>query len=74
MREFLIEQGQERLPLVASARLEEQPTSIVQHMRRTFGFNAAREGKLLYSEAYQLTGLYGKTFESYASHIEMSSW
>jgi Zn-dependent peptidase ImmA (M78 family) len=34
---------------------------------------AAREGKLLYSEAYQLTGLYGKTFESYASHIEMAS-
>ncbi len=28
---------------------------------------AAKEGKLLYSEAYQLTGLYGKTFDVYAS-------
>lgn len=27
---------------------------------------AAREGKLLYREAYQLTGLYGETFEKYA--------
>lgn len=26
---------------------------------------AAREGKLLYQDAYQLTGLYGKTFEQY---------
>ncbi|MCX7020889.1 MAG: ImmA/IrrE family metallo-endopeptidase [bacterium] len=33
---------------------------------------ATKEGKLLYSEAYQLTGLYGNTFESYASHIEMA--
>ncbi|HUT99436.1 MAG TPA: ImmA/IrrE family metallo-endopeptidase [bacterium] len=33
---------------------------------------ATKEGKLLYSEAYQLTGLYGNTFESYTSHIEMS--
>ncbi len=31
---------------------------------------AAREGKLLYSEAYQLTGLYGKTFERYAAFLE----
>jgi len=30
---------------------------------------AAREGKLLYRDAYQLTGLYGKTFEQYASSI-----
>lgn len=30
---------------------------------------AAREGKLLYSEAYKLTGLYGKSFDSYASYL-----
>lgn len=30
---------------------------------------AAKEGKLLYSEAYQLTGLYGKTFDGYASQL-----
>lgn len=31
---------------------------------------AAKEEKLLYSEAYQLTGLYGKTFDGYASELE----
>ena len=31
---------------------------------------ATREGNLLYSEAYRLTGLYGKTFEGYADYIE----
>jgi len=30
---------------------------------------AAKEGKLLYSEAYRLTGLYGKTFDRYAAHL-----
>jgi Zn-dependent peptidase ImmA (M78 family) len=30
---------------------------------------AARESKLLYREAYQLTGLYGDTFEKYAQRI-----
>ena len=30
---------------------------------------AVREGKLLYSEAYHLTGLYGKTFDKYAALI-----
>lgn len=30
---------------------------------------ATREGRLLYHEAYQLTGLYGKTFERYAKHL-----
>lgn len=30
---------------------------------------AAREGKLLYSEAYHLTGLYGKTFDRYAESL-----
>jgi len=30
---------------------------------------AVKEGKLLYSEAYRLTGLYGKTFEHYASSL-----
>ncbi len=32
---------------------------------------AAKEGKLLYSEAYQLTGLYGETFDRYASSLEI---
>ncbi len=30
---------------------------------------AVKEGKLLYSEAYRLTGLYGKTFEHYAASL-----
>ena len=30
---------------------------------------AAREGKLLYSEAYRLTGLYGKTFHQYTDAL-----
>ena len=30
---------------------------------------AASEGKLLYSEAFRLTGLYGKTFDRYASSL-----
>lgn len=30
---------------------------------------AVKEGKLLYSEAYRLTGLYGKTFDSYAASL-----
>lgn len=30
---------------------------------------AAREGKLLYHDAYRLTGLYGKTFQQYAQHL-----
>jgi Zn-dependent peptidase ImmA (M78 family) len=34
---------------------------------------AAKEGKLLYAEAYQLTGLYGKTFDRYASSLEIGS-
>jgi len=32
---------------------------------------AVKEGKILYSEAYRLTGLYGKTFDSYAASLEM---
>lgn len=35
----------------------------------TYVIRCAREGKLLYSDAYKLTGLYGKTFENYASFI-----
>lgn len=31
---------------------------------------AAKEGKLLYSEAYRLTGLYGKTYENYLKEIK----
>jgi Zn-dependent peptidase ImmA (M78 family) len=30
---------------------------------------AVKEGKLLYSEAYRLTGLHGKTFDSYAAYL-----
>jgi len=45
-----------------------------QHMRvgRTFATNvilAVRSDKLLYHEAYHLTGLYGKTFERYAESL-----
>lgn len=39
---------------------------------RRFGdavVRAAKEGKLLYSEAYRLTGLYGKTFERFADSL-----
>ncbi|MEW6357079.1 MAG: ImmA/IrrE family metallo-endopeptidase [Planctomycetota bacterium] len=39
---------------------------------RRFGsavVRAAKEGKLLYSEAYRLTGLYGKTFDRYAASL-----
>lgn len=32
-------------------------------------FQAVNEGKLLFSDAYQLTGLYGKTFERYAERL-----
>jgi Zn-dependent peptidase ImmA (M78 family) len=32
---------------------------------------AAKEGKLLYSEAYRLTGLYGTTFDRYAASLGM---
>jgi Zn-dependent peptidase ImmA (M78 family) len=32
---------------------------------------AAGEGQLLYSEAYQLTGLYGKTFDRYAASLKI---
>ncbi len=32
---------------------------------------AAREGRVLYSEAYRLTGLYGKTFDGYAASLGM---
>lgn len=46
MREFLIEQGQERLPVVRSARPSERPTSVANRMRRTLGLDeewAARQ-------------------------------
>lgn len=32
-------------------------------------FRAAKEGRLLYRDAYALTGLYGKTFDSYSRHL-----
>lgn len=37
MREFLAEQGQERLPFVRSARLDETPASVAERMRRALG-------------------------------------
>jgi len=40
---------------------------------RKFGtavVSAAREGRLLYSEAYQLTGLFGNAFERFATRLE----
>jgi Zn-dependent peptidase ImmA (M78 family) len=45
-----------------------------QHLRigRRFAeavVRAAREGELLYRNAYQLTGLHGRTFDRYASHL-----
>lgn len=39
---------------------------------RRFGeavVRAVREGRLLYSEAYRLTGLYGRTFDSFAESV-----
>lgn len=33
---------------------------------------AAREGKLLYRDAYQLTGLHGKTFDTLSRKVELS--
>ena len=32
-------------------------------------FRAAKEGRLLFREAYRLTGLYGETFSKYARHL-----
>ena len=32
---------------------------------------AAKEGRLLYREAYQLTGLYGNTFDKYSESLEL---
>jgi Zn-dependent peptidase ImmA (M78 family) len=43
---------------------------------RRFGetvVRAAREGKLLYRDAYRLTGLYGKTFEQFAQSLGLRS-
>ena len=34
---------------------------------------ATKEGKLLYTEAYKLTGLHGKTFDNYISKIELGA-
>ncbi len=46
MREFLVEQGQDRLPFVRSARSNESPHTLADFIRRTLGFEegwAARE-------------------------------
>jgi Zn-dependent peptidase ImmA (M78 family) len=45
MREFLIDEGQERLPFVKSMGLHEQPTSTAQRMRHTLGLDAGWAGK-----------------------------
>lgn len=47
---------------------------LAQNLRvgRRFGesvIRAAKEGRLLYREAYQLTGLHGKAFEEYANRL-----
>lgn len=47
---------------------------LIQNLRvgRRFALavaRAAKEGTLLYSEAYRLTGLYGKTFDSYMNSL-----
>lgn len=34
---------------------------------------AAKGGKLSYHEAYQLTGLYGSTFDKYVAAVEMGA-
>ena len=39
------------------------------HGRLCFSIEAAREGRLLYREAYELTGLYGATFDRYAKEL-----
>jgi hypothetical protein len=31
--------------------------------------SAVKEGRLLYRDAYRLTGLHGKTFDRYAEHL-----
>ena len=33
---------------------------------------AAREGRILFTEAYQLTGLYGQTFDRFAEGVGVS--
>lgn len=43
----------------------------IGHRFATTVVRAAREDKLLYSEAYRLTGLYGKTFEAYAASLRI---
>jgi len=41
----------------------------VGHRFASAVIRAAKEGKLLYSEAYRLTGLHGKTFDGYAAYL-----
>jgi len=41
----------------------------VGHRFASAVIRAAKEGKILYSEAYRLTGLYGKTFDLYATYL-----
>jgi len=43
----------------------------IGHRFATTVVRAAREDKLLYSEAYRLTGLYGRTFEAYAASLSV---
>jgi Zn-dependent peptidase ImmA (M78 family) len=39
MREFLIDQDQDRLPFVGSARSNESPRTVAEHIRRSLGFD-----------------------------------
>ncbi len=38
MREFVLDQGQERLPFVRSARIGDEPHNVARHMQGTLGF------------------------------------
>lgn len=52
MREFLIEQGHERLPFVRSATLNETPRGVADRIRRTLGFDQGwAAGQATWTEA-----------------------
>ena len=48
----------------------------IQRIGARFGasiISAAREGYLLYSDAYRLTGMYGRTFDKFAEHLGLGA-
>ncbi len=58
----------------AGRRSEPRDFYVIQNMRVSRRFastviRAVKKGKLLYSEAYRLTGLYGKTFDHYSASL-----